>query len=203
MIGLFFGGGAFKTKFGNALGNIELDANLEETHEWSALVTESPVEDGSPVSDHVIEQPDKLSIRGFISETPITASPSILGIIGTSDASSRTQKIFDLLRDLIKSRLTMTVYTKHRTYPDMVLTSVRTPRTPADGESIEFTAEFTSVRFVSASEVDVPKGISAKGATADKGTARKSAATKDGGKAAVAKQDSAMAKLTSFLKGLF
>jgi len=100
MIGLFFGGGAFKTKFGNALGNIELDANLEETHEWSALVTESPVEDGSPVSDHVIEQPDKLSIRGFISETPITASPSILGIIGTSDASSRTQEIFDLLRDL-------------------------------------------------------------------------------------------------------
>ena len=206
MIGLFFGGQPFRANFGNEFGNIELDANLSETHEWGADVTENPVEEGAPVADHVVERADKLTIRGFVSETPITASANILGLIGSvSDASSRTQQVFDLLRLLIKERQVMTVYTKHQTYEDMVLSRLIIPRTPQTGDAIEFRAEFVHVRFVSAQNVDVPKGISAKGKTASKATARKSAPAKDAGKKA-AKNVTTAAKQqppTSFLKSLF
>ncbi len=47
----------------------------------------------------------------------------------------------------------------------MVLTGLRIPRTPADGQAIEFVADFVHVRFVEAQSVDVPNGISAKGKT--------------------------------------
>jgi hypothetical protein len=186
MIGLFFGGKAFKAKFGNDYGNIELDANLEETHEWAADATTNPVEQGVPITDHVIEQPDKFRIRGFISDSPVTASPAILGIVGKTDSSSRTQEIFDLLRQLIKAREVMTVYSKHYTYTDMVMTNVTVPRTPADGQAIEFTADFLHIRTVETQTVVVPKGISAKRsakAGGSKGSASKKAApTKDAGK---------------------
>lgn len=201
MIGLFFGGKAFKAGFGNDYGNIELDANLEETHDWSAEATESPVEEGSPISDHVIEQPDKLTLRGFISETPTTLMPQILGIIGKSDASSRTQEVFDVLRALIKQRVPVVVYTKHLTYPAMVITGLRIPRTPADGKSFEFVADFKSIRMVAAQDVDVPVGISAKGATKDAETARKTQPAKDAGQKS-ATPAASPAKPTSFLSGL-
>lgn len=162
MIGLLFGGAQFKAMFGNDYGNVELDANLEEGHEWSAMATENPVETGAPVSDHVIEQSDKLRIRGFVSDTPLTISKELQGTVGTTDAGSRTQPIFELLYKLIKAREVMTVYTKHAVYSDMVLTNVNIPRTSQVGEAIEFTAEFVSIRKVQTQTVDVPKGISAK-----------------------------------------
>ena len=162
MIGLYFGGQWFQTTFGNDLGNIELDANLEESHEWSAEATMNPVEEGSPVTDHVIEQPDTLRIRGFVSETPLTASESVRGAKNTPWAESITQPVFDLLRALIKAREVVTVYTKYRNYPDMILTSLSIPRTAATGEAIEFSADFVNIRKVATQTVDVPPGISAK-----------------------------------------
>jgi hypothetical protein len=101
MIGIYFGGQWFKTKFGNDLGNIELDAVLDEAHDWQADATMNPVEEGSPVTDHIIEQPDKLKIRGFISETPLVASESVRSSISTPWGECLTQPVFVLVRDLI------------------------------------------------------------------------------------------------------
>lgn len=47
------------------------DAIRTEDHTMSATVTEHPVENGSIISDHVIQQPDKLTITGLVSNTPI------------------------------------------------------------------------------------------------------------------------------------
>ena len=162
MVGLFFGGSQFIMTFGNQFGNIELDANLEESHEWTAQATENPVEDGAPISDHVIEQSNKLRISGFISDDSLIASQNITGNIGISEAGSRTQPVFDLLYTLIKKREPIIVYTKHALYGNMVLTSVSIPRTPGVGEAIEFNAEFIQIRKVATKLVDVPVGISQK-----------------------------------------
>ena len=89
MLGLFFGGQKFQSTFGNQYGNIELDAMLDESHEWSADVTSNPVEDGAPVTDHVIEQADKLTIRGVVTDAPLNASSSILGFIGGGSADNK------------------------------------------------------------------------------------------------------------------
>ena len=182
MIGLYFGGGVYRASFGNLLGNLELDASLDEAHEWTAEATSNPVENAAPVTDHIIEQPDKLRLRGVVSDSPMVLSSTVSDILGVF-AGSRAQDAFDLLRAIIKKREPVTVYTKHRIYPDMLLTSVNIPRVPADGEAIEFTAEFIHLRKVATQVVDVPPGISpkktAKGSTA---TARKSEPQKDAGR---------------------
>lgn len=155
MIGLYFGGQNVRNYFGNQFGNIELDVMLDEKHEWAADATSFPVEEGSPITDHVIEQADKLMITGFISDTPIIASVSVTKLIG-----ERTQGVFDLLNRLIKLREPITVYTKYRAYINMIMTKVDIPRTAGQGEAIEFTAEFINIRKVATQIVGVPKGIS-------------------------------------------
>lgn len=201
MIGIYFGGQWFKTKFGNALGNIEIDAVLDEAHDWQADATMNPVEDGSPVTDHIIEQPDKLKIRGFVSETPLVASESVRGAISTPWGESLTQPVFDLLRDLIKAREAVTVYTKYHIYDDMILTNLNIPRSAATGEAIEFTAEFVHIRKVATQTVDVPDGISAKkDKKAGASVGKKSEPKKDAGKkqpAEVKKPSSVLSRLAS------
>ena len=186
MLGLFFGGQKFQSMFGNQYGNIELDAMLDESHEWSAEATSNPVEEGAPVTDHVIEQADKLSIRGVVTDAPLNASSSILGLIGGGSADNKTQTVFDLLDTLIKKREVLTVYTKHKTYSDMVLTNVTIPRSAGVGEAIEFRAEFIHIRKVATQTVDVPDGVSAKpeakAGGAGGAVSKKASATKASGK---------------------
>lgn len=200
MIGLYFGGQWFQTTFGNSFGNIELDAVLDESHDWQADATINPVEEGSPVTDHIIEQPDKLKIRGFVSETPLVASESVRGAKSTPWAESITQPVFDLLRELIKKRELITVYTKYRIYDDMVLTNLTIPRSAATGEAIEFTAEFVHIRKVATQTVDVPDGISAKkDKKSDAGVGKKTEPQKDAGKKQpeVKKPSSALSRMAS------
>ena len=186
MLGLFFGGQKFQSTFGNQYGNIELDAMLDESHEWGAEATSNPVEEGAPVTDHVIEQADKLSIRGVVTDAPLNASASILGFIGGGSADNKTQTVFDLLDTLIKKREVLTVYTKHKTYSDMVLTSVTIPRSASVGEAVEFSAEFIHIRKVATQTVDVPDGVSAKpeakAGGAGGAVSKKASATKAAGK---------------------
>lgn len=193
MIGLYFGGQWFQTAFGNQYGNIELDAALDENHEWSAEATSNPVEVGAPVTDHVIDQSDKLRIKGFVTDTPLTSSASLPQI-------SRSQDVFDLLYELIKLKEPMTVYTKHKIYDEMVLTNVTIPRTAGVGEAIEFSAEFINIRKVATQMVDVPDGINPKkDKKADAATGKKTEPQKDGGK----KQAQTVDKPSSTLSRVF
>lgn len=183
MIGLFFGGNSLQTSFGNMFGNIELDAVLEEAHEWSAEATSNPVEIGAPVTDHIIDQADQLTIKGFVTDSPLTLSQSINGILNFGRTGNRTQTTFDLLHELLKLKEPMTVYTKHRIYDDMVLTNVTIPRSAGVGEALEFNAEFIHIRKVATMMVDVPDGINPKkDAKGDAGTGKKTEPTKDAGK---------------------
>lgn len=156
MIGLYI------TSFGNdEVGNIELDAVIDETHEWTAEATSNPVETGAPVTDHVIEHSDKLTLNCFITDTPLIASENLQGEQDGSE-EQKTQQIFNLLNDLIKSRQPVTVYTRFKNYENMVLTSVNITRNSSTGEALEFKCDFLHIRKVETQTVDVPAGISAK-----------------------------------------
>ena len=199
MIGLLFGAGAFRTILGNEYGNIELDATLNETHVWDSKVTEYPVEEGSPVTDHIILSPDKLRIEGFISDHPILASNTIqayiTGIAGISGITSvgdrvdellgnkqtekRSLSVFNLLRTLRDKKEVLTVYTKYRIYTDMMLSTLSIPRDAGDGEGIKFEAEFVNVRFVETQFVDSPK--KKKGKVVGNKAGKQTQAKKDGG----------------------
>jgi hypothetical protein len=204
MLGLFFDSQTFATRFGNSLGNIELDAALEETHEWVAEATSNPVEEGAPVTDHVIEQADKIRINGFVSNSPVTSSFSF-GAFGSSNGRvSKSQEVFDLLHELIKMKEPVTVYTRYRLYENMILTNVSIPRTAGVGEAIEFSAEFIHIRMVATQVVDVPKGISAKkAAKTPAAVGNKAEPLKDGGKKQVETVVPPVNKPSSTLSRLF
>ena len=185
-IGLLIDVGKSLTLIESDLISVDLDVTLDEAHEWLSDVVTNPVEIGSPITDHIQQQPDKLTITGFISDSPITDSiASQLSTIGDSEFGTRAQTAFDLLRALMASKKLVTVYTRYRIYTDMALASINIPRSAGLGEAIQFTAQFTHVRMVETKTIDVPSGVSRnKEAKADGATKRKTDQTAKAGQTA-------------------
>ena len=182
-IGILVDVGQSLTKFTSELVSIDLDVTNDEIHEWTNEVTTNPVEIGAPISDHIQELPDKIRITGMISDSAI--SDNVIRQFSNIDDSqflTRSQTTFDLLRNLIKDKKLVTVYTRYKTYTDMALVSINLPRNNTTGDAINFTAEFMHVRIVSTQSVDIPKGISKKKtAKVDKATQKKTEPTSKGG----------------------
>ena len=146
---------------GENVTSIDFDVTMDEAHEWSNDVTTNQVEIGSPITDHIQPQPDRLTITGMISDSPLNleTQSEISALVG---ADERVQTAFDFLRKMHEKRLLLVVYTKHKIYQDMALAACNIPRSAGVGQAINFTPQFTHVRVVSTHTVDVPPGISRK-----------------------------------------
>jgi len=140
------------------LVSLDLDVTSDEVHEWNNEVTQFPVELGSPITDHIQPQPDRLSISGIISNSAI--GEVALNKINNGD--DRCQDAFDVLRKLMDDRILVTVYTRYKVYTDMALKSTNIPRDAGIGDSLKFKMEFVNVRLVSTQTIEVPDGISKK-----------------------------------------
>lgn len=55
----------------SVFNRIEFDATLSEHYNSPADVTEHPVEEGAPISDNIRQKPNRVTVVGTISETPI------------------------------------------------------------------------------------------------------------------------------------
>ena len=66
------------------IGSIILDAAISEDYNYSSNVTSYPVESGSVVSDHIINDPVSFNISGIIYDVPINISYSLLNFSKTS-----------------------------------------------------------------------------------------------------------------------
>lgn len=156
--------------------NMEFDVVTLESHQWEAITTSSPVETGSEIVDHVQLLPDKLELSGIISNSTLEGSKGkfLDTLFDFLDGESNVQKAFDQLRKLLENRQPVTVYTRYKTYNDMVLTSLSIPRSTNNGDAIEFTASFTHIKRVSTLTVDAEDaGINPQSAS-DKSTGIKS-----------------------------
>lgn len=141
--------------------SIEFDATLDEAHDWTHEVTQNPVETGAPVTDHVYAMPDKLRLTGVITNSPLRGE--LAGqYFGGASGTPRIQTAFEAIRETFDKRETVTVFTRHAIYRDMVIQSVTIPRNAGIGEEVQFTMELIGVRFVETQLVELPPGISAK-----------------------------------------
>ena len=136
------------------IASLEFDVVMEENAEWSNEITSNPVENGAPVTDHIIPQQDKFRLTAMISDA------SLLGESG--EGQTLTQKAHDTLRELHDKRETVTLYTKYRIYESMGISFIGMPRSSANGNSLIFTMEFSEVRIVNTQTTKVPAGISKK-----------------------------------------
>lgn len=150
---------------------LQIDAVLNETHRFENKVTEHPVEDGSPRTDHIVNLPFKLEMEGRITDTPSTILASIgsgaagliardVGIDPAAAAGAgsllgatlpgRAKAAFQELVFLYQTREVFDVLTGLSEYTNMVFTSLEFPRQASDGRSIRFRARLQEIIVVGA-----------------------------------------------------
>ncbi|AKJ41493.1 phage baseplate protein [Pragia fontium] len=136
--------------------NMEFDVVVAEDHTWTSEVTSNPVEYGEPVCDHVQRKADTLSLSGVISNASLQRWRGYIWekIGDLLNKESNVQIAFDKFRKIMDDKQPVTVYTRYRNYPDMVMTSLTIPRKREDGDAIEFTASFTHIKRVATLLVD-------------------------------------------------
>lgn len=126
------------------VGSVELDVTLREDHNYTSRVTTYPIEEGSTLSDHIINEPTRVVLEGIVSDSP-------LNILSTFN---RSVDAFNRLVEIHENRDIVTVVTGLKVYPNMAITSLNVPREVRTGQSLSFTIELqevivdTSVRFV-------------------------------------------------------
>lgn len=126
-----------------SISNVVLDAVITEDHNYNSRVTSFPVENRLNISDHIINEPETLTISGVVSDTPL----SILAPF------NRSVNAFNQLIEIHNRRERITVVTGIKVYNDMVMTSLSVPRSVDSGQSLTFTIELqrvildSSVRF--------------------------------------------------------
>lgn len=133
------------------IGTITVDTHLSEDHSYSSSITTSEIEDGSPINDHVIDEPFRLSVNGYISNiTTIGIGIASAVITGTSVLSGKN-KAKDAereLRALRTNKVPFSIVTGLRSYKNMMITSLSFPRSSVTGKGLEFNATFQQVTIV-------------------------------------------------------
>lgn len=130
--------------------SIELDASISERHAAAVELTRHPIESGANPSDHAREQPERVTIDGLFTNTPL--GPTTRAARATGGAGYAGEQLAKLYA-LKSSRRAVTVRTAVRTYENMVLVSLDVPRDSRTGDAARFSATFDQVRFVSSQRV--------------------------------------------------
>lgn len=134
------------------IGSVELDATLSENHMSGQDVTDHPIEEGSPITDHARKRPDSLTIDGLVTDTPVgltqrQRAAQSSGTVDDADAPGYAQAAYLKLRELLTGKL-FTIVTGLQVYDDMVLTDLTVPRDRTVGHALRFSATFKNVRIV-------------------------------------------------------
>ena len=130
------------------IGNILIDAFISEDHEQSGSITRYPVEEGSDISDHIILDPDKLTIQGIVGPKELTEGSQFV---------NTTRSVFTDITNLRLSKTLVSVVTGLKVYENMFITNFSVPRTAQNGGSLLFNMSLEQSRIVSSQVVQIPK----------------------------------------------
>ncbi len=150
-----------------AVDVIEIDSVLDESHTLTSTVTDHPVENGFNISDHSRPDPDTVSLRCFVSNTPLSAEQqsravregdyqfqtSSLQDVPIGAVGSRGDSAYQKLKQLRATGALVKVVTSLTTYKTsdtegMTITSISIPRTLQNYDGLEFTLALKQIRIV-------------------------------------------------------
>lgn len=129
------------------IGAVELDASMEETHVSANQITQFPVEQGVDITDHIRRQPERITIRGMVTDHPI--------IFGGAGRSNRSLDAYQTFLKMLDDAQLITVVTTLRQYSNMAIESMEVPRNANLGSAVQVTL---NMREVLTSEVAVAEG---------------------------------------------
>jgi hypothetical protein len=160
--------------FDGGVGQLILDVAINENHGVQAEVTTHQVEVGSDITDHIRPMPQRFSIEGMISNTPLGGTTSYMdGVSGSVKAVSRVvagstvsysafswdsgfervRVVFGDLANAIQSAALFNLTTTLATYDSMACINISVPRNAQLGNVLRFSADFQMIRFVSTETV--------------------------------------------------
>lgn len=116
---------------------VSFDTMVEENHQFTSRATYFPVESGTIVSDHIINEPDIITLSGLISDTPLNLF----------FPSNRSVTAFNQLIRIHEQRQVVDIVTGIKVYRNMALTSMNVPRTMKTGQTLTFNLQFQKIVF--------------------------------------------------------
>lgn len=121
----------------SSVGIVTFDTMVSEEHKFSSRVTYFPVETGTIVSDHILNQPDIVILSGLVSDTPL----NILAQFNRSIAA------FNSLIEIHARRQVVDVVTGIKIYKNMAITSLDVPRTIKTGQTLTFNIQLQKIIY--------------------------------------------------------
>lgn len=166
----------FRDKTKKKIGDIELDVALLEDYSFESEVTQWPIETGAVVSDFIRNKPDRISIQGFVTNSPIQILGGNLGDLVRGTVENNVELTFEALETLHRNREPVTIVAGLKTYDNMAIERISIPRSRETGEAISFTVEAVQISKANSVLValpnlsDTPDGAKSQGASKiDKG----------------------------------
>lgn len=116
-----------------AIGGIQLDAVISESHTNEVSLTNNPVELGADITDHAIIQPKKVNVVAQVSDTPLGIAAFgqivdlVTGLFGTSTGENltRSNAAYNAMVQLQEAREPIELQTRLKLYTNMVITNIR------------------------------------------------------------------------------
>lgn len=145
-----FGGSGSVSEPAKIGDSLTVDVLLERETKFDTDVSEYPVEDGFPVSDHVTRKPMTLSMTCVFTPTPV----------GGWGNSGRMAEVARQLQEIYKKGDPITVTIPDAIYPNMIMTHAPLPRNVTNGVCYRLQLDFMQVRIVKQKTADVSEGDS-------------------------------------------
>lgn len=149
------------------IGSLTLDTTIDERHEYTNQVSSFPIEDGSEITDHVRQEPERITLTGIVTKSPV----KFLGgaLVRKTDFFQRGNEN-DAVQEALETLLTdagyafpiqpgtlqarkntvrpIDVVTGLRCYPGMIITNLSIPRDKSTGDAMRFSITLKKVNFV-------------------------------------------------------
>lgn len=133
------------------IGDIVIDLFETEVHTRTSEVTQYPIESGSTITDHIVNDPIIISVSGIVSDIPTNILGALAGI-----GESRANNANEAMNKLIDDKSIVTLVTGLKVYQNMVITNFDVDRSVNTGKTLTFSATLQQVEIVLTELVDVP-----------------------------------------------
>jgi hypothetical protein len=133
------------------IGTFIVDAFLAEHYQFSNSVTDIPVEEGSNIADHIVEDQDTISVEAFIGNAVfevITVDGNSVSNLEAPDRMARVRQAYQELKKLTKSKKPLNVVLGLETFTGMAITTFAIDREAETGANLPFTMEFKKLKIV-------------------------------------------------------
>lgn len=135
------------------IGLIEVDILIEQEHKLESEATEHPVEDGFPVSDHVIRKPITVSMVVGITQSPVTWLDRL------GNETDKVSNALTAFRQIYDAAQPITIVTPTDIWENAVMTSAVFPRNVENKNLMKIPCEFKIIRRVNVKTTDIPENI--------------------------------------------